>query len=99
TGSKEWQIQIVLRCQNLVGAVEVVLRTGSAREQTAPTERLSDAPGADYEVRQLTGCTSPKTTVTFNLTDANAQKGSSASWIDVYVLDASGSVLARADVP
>lgn len=98
-GSKEWQIQIPMRCQNLAGAVEVVLRAGSVRGEIARTERLSDPPGSDHEVRQLTGCTSPKTTVTFILADTEARQKPGAPWTDVYVLDAWGSVLARADVP
>jgi hypothetical protein len=91
--SKEWQVQVPMRCQNLAGAVEVVLRKDAARSESlaAPLQSLHD-------VRQLTGCTSPKTTVTFFLTDSEAQK-SGASWTDVYVLDAWGAVLARADVP
>lgn len=93
-GSKEWQVQVPLRCQNLAGAVEVVLRKDAARSESlaAPLQSL-------HEVRQLTGCTSPKTTVTFFLTDSEAPQKSGASWTDVYVLDAWGAVLARADVP
>ena len=79
TASKAWEIQIPMRCQNLAGAVEVVLRSGT-----------------DQEVKQLTGCTSPRTTITFTLADA-ADK--SRPWTDVYVLDAWGTVLARTDIP
>ena len=93
-GSKEWQVQVPMRCQNLAGAVEVVLRKDAARSESlaAPLQSL-------HEVRQITGCTSPKTTVTFSLTDSEAPRKSGASWTDVYVLDAWGTVLARADVP
>src|ERR1035437_8971514 len=59
-GSKEWQIQIPLRCQNLAGAVEVVLRAGSGRGEIARPDRLSDPPGSDHEVRQLTAALPPK---------------------------------------
>lgn len=98
-GSKGWQIQIPLRCQNLAGAVEVVLRAGSGRGEIARPDRLSDATGSDHEVRQLTGCTSPKTTVTLILADTEVRQKPGVPWTDVYVLDAWGSVLARADVP
>ena len=50
-------------------------------------------------VRQVTGCTSPKTTVTFSLADATRQQKPGAQWTDVYIVDAWGSVLARADLP
>jgi hypothetical protein len=96
--AKEWQIQIPMHCQNLVGAVEVVLLAGSTRGKVADPESI-DSPGSAYEERQLTGCTSPKTTVVFNLSDTDARQQSSAPWTDIYVLDAWGSVLARADVP
>jgi hypothetical protein len=50
-------------------------------------------------MRQLTGCTSPTTTIRFTLTDTSVPPKSGAQWTDVYVLDAWGSVLARADLP
>ena len=55
TGAKEWQIQIPMRCQNLAGAVEVVLGSGSSVRTAAPAGQL----GSDADPRQLTGCTSP----------------------------------------
>ena len=99
--SKEWEIRIPMRCQNLAGAVEVVLRTSRAREKIARTERLpeSDTPGTDSEVRQLTGCTSPRTTITFSLADPASPQQPGTPWTDVYVLDAWGLVLARTDLP
>ena len=99
TGSKEVEIQIPMRCQNLAGAVEVVLRTGSTQGKAARPERLPEQSGSDEEIRQLTGCTSPKTTITFTLADASGQHRPGAQWTDVYVLDAWGAVLARADLP
>ena len=70
TGSKEWEVQIPMRCQNLAGAVEVVLHAGSAHRRMALPERLAGSAGdLDARARQLTGCTSPKTTVTFTLAD------------------------------
>jgi len=98
TASREFEIQIPMRCQNLAGAVEVVLRSGSALGKTARPQRLPDQPGSDEEIRQLTGCTSPRTTITFTLGDTSGGRPG-APWTDVYVLDAWGVVLARADVP
>ena len=95
TGAKEWQIQIPMRCQNLAGAVEVVLSSGSSRGIAAPT----DQPGSDANQRQLTGCTSPRTTITFNLANTLIHPKPGSQWTDVYVLDAWGAVLARADLP
>lgn len=99
TASREVEIQIPMRCQNLAGAVEVVLRTSSTHGKTARPERLPDQPGSDEEIRQLTGCTSPRTTVTFTLADPSNRHKSGAQWTDVYVLDAWGAVLARTDIP
>ena len=100
TGAKDWEIQIPMRCQNLAGAVEVVLHASSTREHLAPPElRESAVPGAGDDVRQVTGCTSPRTTVIFSLADAAQQQKAGAQWTDVYVVDAWGSVLARADLP
>jgi len=98
TGSREWQIQVPMRCQNLAGAVEVVLIADPKHDETTGLRQLSDAPQGVGEVRQLTGCTSPKTTVVFNLADVSRKK-SDTQWTDVYVIDAWGSVLARADLP
>jgi hypothetical protein len=95
TGGKQWQIQIPLRCQNLAGAVEVVL--GSSSSPGIPPPR--DPPGSDADLRQLTGCTSPRTTVTFNLAAPLIHPKPGSQWTDVYVLDAWGAVLARADLP
>jgi hypothetical protein len=99
TSGKEWQIQIPMRCQNLAGAIEIVLSAGAA----AGTSSLPDPAQPDTDtgrgVRQLTGCTSPKTTVTFTFANASAQSQTGAQWTDVFVLDASGSVLARAGLP
>ena len=99
TGAKEWQLQIPMRCQNLAGAVEVVLHAGSSDAAAAHPERLPDPAGSDSDAHQLTGCTSPRTTVTFTLADASARQKQGTQWTDVYVLDAWGLVLARADLP
>ena len=97
TGQKEWQIQIPMRCQNLAGAVEVVL--SASQRGTVARERLADPPGSDTDERQLTGCTSPRTTITFTLADTSVRPKPGAQWTDVYVLDAWGTVLARTDLP
>ncbi len=96
TGEKEWQIRVPMRCQNLAGAVEVVL---SASRGTAARERPAYLPESDTDTRQLTGCTSPRTTITFTLADTSVRPKPGAQWTDVYVLDAWGSVLARAELP
>jgi hypothetical protein len=97
TGEKEWQIRVPMRCQNLAGAVEVVL--SASQRGTKVREQPADQLGADADARQLTGCTSPRTTVTFTLADTSVRPRPGAHWTDVYVLDAWGSVLARADLP
>jgi hypothetical protein len=98
TGSKEVQIQIPIRCENLAGAVEVVLSADSPRDSIVPSHRSSDQP-ASQEMRQLTGCTSPTTTITFTISPIPAGQKSNAQWTDIYVLDAWGDVLARTDIP
>jgi hypothetical protein len=98
--SGEWQIEVPIRCQNLAGAVEVVLTTTSRSEADRLRileNRSSSAP--DTELRELTGCTSPKTTVSFPLLDGGRHGQSGPHWTDVYVLDAWGMVLARTDIP
>jgi len=99
--SREWEIRIPMRCQNLAGAVEVVLHASRTSGKIGRMEQLpqSDDLGREYEVRQLTGCTSPRTTITFSLADPSVRQNQGATWTDVYVLDAWGSVLARTDLP
>jgi hypothetical protein len=103
TDAKEWQIQVPLRCQNLAGAVEVVLSTSAARGKSSRLQHLPDHldlnEGLQPDARQLTGCTSPKTTITFTFADNSIRSKPDAQWTDVYVLDAWGLVLARADLP
>jgi len=95
--STEWEILVPMRCQNLVGAVEVVLLERPARHEV--TAGLQQLPESSREVRQLTGCTSPETTITFTFTDGSDQRKAGESSADVYILDAEGAVLSRADVP
>ena len=97
--SKQWEIQIPMRCQNLAGAVEVVLIARPASKKIALPEQLAESNEPDSDSsRQLTGCTSPRTTITFRLADASARQ-LGVQWTDVYVLDSWGAVLARADLP
>lgn len=99
TGAEEWQIRVPMRCENLVGAVEVVLRADAQRNDIMRLGRLPETPDQDHEMRQLTGCTSPTTTVVFTLTALDKKKDREAHWTDLYVLDSWGAVLARADLP
>jgi hypothetical protein len=99
TGAKEWEIRVPMRCENLVGAVEVVLRADPSRKESMRLTRLPETTDQDHEIRQLTGCTSSTTTVVFPLTDLDKKKNQDARWTDLYVIDAWGSVLSRADLP
>jgi hypothetical protein len=94
----EWEISIPLRCQNLAGAVEVLVE-GRSELRTKNSRTLNDEPDIGSEMRQLTGCTSPKTTVTFLLGNSRGETNSGFEISDIYVLDSWGSVLARADLP
>lgn len=96
TSAREWQVQIPMRCQNLAGAVEVVLRADPGEHGNGHLERLPEELGNAPELRQVTGCTSPKTTVVFKLENTAP---ADTKWTDVYVVDAWGAVLARTDFP
>ena len=89
TGANQWEIQVRMRCQNLVGAVEVVVSG-------------EDSPHPERELRQLTGCTSPTTTIIFpmdrTLERSWSRSGALGTDVDIYILDAWGAVLARADL-
>ncbi len=96
-GSDTWEIQVPLRCQNLAGAVEVVVRSrGNKNESRSRDHSAEQLSSSGQEIRQLTGCTSPITTVTFTIT---REQKLAERWTDVYVLDAWGTVLSRADLP
>jgi hypothetical protein len=100
----EWELQIPIRCQNLAGAVEVVVSSGPLRQNSeahdpaVPAGANSARERPANEFRQLTGCISPGTTITFKLADIQRRSKSRVEWTDVYVLDGWGAVLARADV-
>lgn len=93
---REWQISVPIRCQNLAGAVEVVLQGHSSTH--TEFRDASGSSSSEGELRLVTGCTSPKTTVTFLLENVGSDGKDTLRSTDIYFLDASGSVLARADV-
>jgi Zn-dependent protease with chaperone function len=79
----EVRVTIPLRCENLYGSLEVVLRLQSA--ESSSTE----------ELHQYTGCTSSPTHVMFTLNAAEALDWRSGGYALASVLDESGAVLAR----
>lgn len=97
TDATSWEILVPLRCQNLAGAVEVVLTRDSKRLEGRPLARLPQEPDS-ADVRELTGCTSPRTTVTLRVSAVASTKSARQS-SDVYVVDAWGDVLAKAELP
>ena len=97
--SKEWEIRMAMRCQNLAGAVEVVVRADPDPTDIPALMQAPDAEEYSNEVRQITGCTSPRTTVVFTAADLAGKQNRSAKWTEVYVVDSAGSVLARTELP
>jgi hypothetical protein len=83
----ETEVLIPLHCQNLVGSVEVILRF-AASNSPVPTE-----------LRQLTGCTSNRTLITFILPRADVRRGGPRAQAEITVLDDKGSMLTRALAP
>jgi hypothetical protein len=81
------EVLIPLHCQNLSGSVEVVVRF------TGPDSELPT------EMRQLTGCTSERTLITFILPSLKVRRGGSRVQAEISVLDASGAVLTRSLAP
>lgn len=81
--SGELEVMIPLRCQNLVGSVEVILRFTDS-DASVPTE-----------LRQFTGCTSNRTLITFVLPSPDPRRGNSRVQAEVSVLDDSGAMLAH----
>ncbi len=92
-GFEQWEIKVPMRCQNLAGAVQVVLLSRPLGAQVAAS---LERPAGVAEARQLTGCTSPTTTITFIVEGADRTK---ELVVDVFVLDSRGAVLTRAEVP
>ena len=99
TASKGWEIEIPMHCENLVGAVEVVVRARAASDNITGFEHLKNPPSPNDELRQLTGCTSLRTTITFTFAESSDRSKSGPRWTDVYVLDPFGAVLTRAELP
>ncbi len=95
TGVREWEIRVPMRCQNLVGAVEVVLQTYAGASRSGAETHASSSTASSDEVRQLTGCTSPKTTITFTVKYESQKE----LWAEVFALDGQGTVLSREAVP
>ncbi len=83
------EVLVPLHCQNLIGSVEVVLRF------TAPDSK-SETP---TELRQLTGCTSDRTLITFDLPQPKVRRGSSRVRTEILVLDNSGTLLTHSLAP
>jgi len=81
------EVLIPLHCQNLSGSVEVVVRF------TGPDSELPT------EMRQLTGCTSDRTLITFILPSLKVRRGVSRVQAEISVLDASGAVLTHSLAP
>lgn len=77
------EVLIPLHCENLSGSVEVVLHVNSAKANFST------------ELRQLTGCTSAQTLLTFLVPEPEACRGNSHVQADVSVLDGNGVVLTR----
>ncbi len=85
--ARDLEVRVTLRCTNLSGAVEVVLAVETAHNATRRT--LSES-------RQLTGCTSNNTLITFPLAPDDLNAVSSAV-ADIYVIDDHGDLLSRSD--
>jgi hypothetical protein len=83
----EFEILIPLRCLNLVGSVEVVLRF-SFPDSKDPSE-----------LRQFTGCTSNRTLLTFTVPNPVLQRGRTRIQAEVSVLDVAGTLLTHALAP
>jgi peptidase M48-like protein len=85
--SGELELQAALRCQNLSGSVEVVLRIISADSQIGS------------ELRQVTGCTSNQTLITFPLPSRELRGANPRRQAEILVLDDNGALLTRSLAP
>jgi len=92
SNSNDTEILIPLRCSNLSGAVEVVLQLRNKAQAERAT--VTDSP---LEWRQLTGCTSDVTQITFRIA-ANEQQAHGHASADIYVTDDRGRLIAASDV-
>ncbi len=78
----DFELLVPLHCQNLSGAVEVILRVTA--DEAAP------------EMRQFTGCTSNRTLVVFTLPAEERARQRPHPQSEISVLDDSGVLLTRA---
>jgi Peptidase family M48 len=99
TGTKQWELQVSINCKNLSGAIEVVLRGVGPPAVAASSDDSSKVRLSDFERRELTGCTSPLTTIAFPLPQSPSHNHSHANLAEIYILDDEGAILARADGP
>ena len=88
-GAGRADIFIPLRCSNLSGAVEVVLRVRDANAVRSVPE--ADSPS---KWRQLTGCTSDITGITFRVEASDLPAHGQAA---IYVKDDRGTLIAASD--
>jgi hypothetical protein len=86
------EILIPLRCSNLSGAVEVVLRL---RDRNATTQLAATSSPSEWH--QLTGCTSDVTQIRFQVA-ADALPKSSHTLAAIYVADDRGKLVAASSV-
>ena len=80
----DFELLVPLHCQNLSGAVEVVLRV-----------KANGSP----EMHQLTGCTSNRTLITFVLADGELLRKRPRTQGEISVLDDRGGLLLRSLAP
>lgn len=102
SSTNEWLIQVPIHCQNLAGAVEVVLRSssgesGDGSEAKSP-QRAERSGSRVKELRQASGCTSPRTTITFDI-GSGFLNNTKEQWTKIFIFDQRGALLARAVVP
>ena len=82
----EMEVVVPLRCENLSGSVEVILRFADSNFATPK------------ELRQFTGCTSNRTLISFTVPNPIVRKRSSLR-AEVSVLDDNGAILTRTLAP
>ena len=83
----ELEFQAKLRCQNLSGSIEVILRFTSAGSQMG------------LILRQFTGSTSKHTLITFPLPIPEFRRANSRTQAEILVLDDNGALLTRSTAP
>jgi hypothetical protein len=87
--SEEVEVLVPMHCQNLIGSVEVVLRF-------TVLDSKFEAP---IELRQLTGCTSNRTLIKFDLSRPKVRRGSLRGQAEILILDNSGTLLTHSLAP